>query len=97
VVDQFGEPESCVSLLSGENVGVLHLGEGFGDMAESTRDNVRWFTRLQPQCCLGVSKVVKADAPKSCLFDDSIGLLGHNIGVKRCTVGSGRPYVLRSF
>ena len=89
MVDQFSESESGVSLLSGEDMGVLHLGEGFGDMAESTRDNVRRFTRLQPQCCLGVSKVVKADAPKSCLFDDSIQLLGHNIGVKWCTVGAG--------
>jgi hypothetical protein len=42
----------CISLLSGENMGVLHLGEAFGAMAESTRDNVRWFPRFQPRCGL---------------------------------------------
>ena len=90
MVDQLGEPESCISLLSGENMGVLLLREGFGDMTESTRDDVRWFTRFQPQCCLCVSKVMKADTSESYLFDDSIEPLGHNIGVKRCTVGAGK-------
>ena len=75
MVDQFGEPESCISLLSGENMGVLLLREGFGDMTESTRDAVRWFTRRQPQCCLGVSKFMKADTSDRSL-DDRKGRIG---------------------
>jgi hypothetical protein len=53
-------------------MGELLLREGLGNMVESTRDSVRWFTRPQPQRCLGASKVVEPDTSKSCLFDDSM-------------------------
>jgi hypothetical protein len=70
-------------------MGVLLLCEGFGNMAESTRDDVRRFTRLQPQRGLGVSKVVEADSSKPDLLDDPVELLGYNVGVEWCTVGAG--------
>jgi hypothetical protein len=88
VVNQFGEPEGRFSLLSGKHMCVLLLSETFRDVAQTTRDHVGWFTRLQPQGCLSVSEVVKADTSESYLFDDSIEPLGHDIGVKWRTVGA---------
>jgi hypothetical protein len=69
-------------------VGILRLGEGFGGVTESSRDNVCRFARFQPQGCLGVSKIMEADTSKFCLFHDAIELLRDDIWIEGSTVGT---------
>ncbi len=89
-VDQFSEPEDRFSLLSREHVGVLLLSDRFGDMAQTTRHHIGWFTRFQPRSRLGVSEAVIADTSKFNLLDDSIETLGYDIGVKWRTIRACR-------
>lgn len=88
MVDQLGEPESCISLLSRENMGVLLLREGFGDMTESVHTASRQVRTVSGPC-------VTASIEARTGSDDGLGV--DYRGYVRCPISAvARTHQCRS-